>query len=244
MLTNKPITFLTKAIQKIYFYKERAHNCFYLYLSLNPVFITRSNLFNYMKMKLLIYCFFSVAVIMIACNKSDSPDPCAGVNYNVQFIKTESIGTSNNGTISISYPVGDTITYSLTSSSFQLSPVFNNLAPGNYVLTVKNAKGCTDTTQFSILNYGPKYALVKKLISGVGVGVAGGYCGPCHLNGANSGTKNFDTDSSIVSNWDRIKARAVDNLPTQMPEAPNAPLTTLDKQKIADWVNAGHRQLD
>ncbi len=181
---------------------------------------------------------------MLACNKTDSPDPCAGVNYIVQYIKTESIGTSNNGTISISYPVGDTISYSLTSSAFQSSPTFSNLAPGNYVLTVKNAKGCTDTTQFTILNYGPKYALVKQLISGVGVGVSGGYCGPCHLNGGNSGNKNFDTDASIVSSWDRIKARAVDNVPTRMPEAPNAPLTTVDKQKITDWVNAGHRQLD
>jgi hypothetical protein len=29
-----------------------------------------------------------------------------------------------------------------------------------------------------------------------------------------------------------------------MPEAPNSPLTAADKQKITDWVNAGHRQLD
>ena len=83
---------------------------------------------------------------------------------------------------------------------------------------------------------------MKQLISGAN-GV-GGYCGPCHLNGTTNGNKNFDTDASIISSWDRIKARAVDNSPSQMPQTPNAPLTIVDKQKITDWVNAGHRQLD
>jgi uncharacterized membrane protein len=99
---------------------------------------------------------------------------------------------------------------------------------------VKNQNGCTDTAQITILNYGPKYALVKQIIVG--------YCGPCHYNGGIDGGKNFDTDASIIASWDRIKARAVDNVPTQMPAAPNAPLTTVDKQKITDWVNAGHMQ--
>ena len=71
-----------------------------------------------------------------------------------------------------------------------------------------------------------------------------GYCGPCHLNGTISGGKNFDADNSIVTAWDRIKARAVDGLPTFMPQAPNAQLTAIDKQKIIDWVNAGHRITD
>lgn len=183
--------------------------------------------------------FLSVIIILFSCSKKDSPaptDPCRGVSYDVQYFKTESIGTSNNGTITINFPAGDTITYKLNSGSYQASPIFTNLAPGNYVVTVKNQKGCTDTAQITILNYGPKYALVKQIIVG--------YCGPCHRNGGNDGGKNFDTDASIVASWDRIKARAVDATPSQMPQAPNAPLTAPDKQKIVDWVNAGHRQSD
>lgn len=185
------------------------------------------------------------SVLVPACSKKDStpvPDPCIGVSYTVDYFKTESIGTSNNGSITINYPVGDTISYKLGSGSYQASNFFSNLAPGNYVLTVKNQKGCTDTAQFTIFNYGPKYAAVKVLIAGIG-GISG-YCGPCHLDGGISGGKNFDTDASIIASWDRIKARAVDNIPTQMPELPNAPLTAPDKQKIVDWVNAGHRQTD
>ena len=182
-------------------------------------------------------------LFIIACNKKDStppppppPDPCIGVSYTIDYFKTEAIGTSNNGMIVINSPVGDTITYKIGAGVYQTSNTFNNLAPGNYVITVKNQKGCTDTAQIAILNYGPKYALVKQLIVG--------YCGPCHRNGGMDGGKNFDTDASIIASWDRIKARAVDNMPSQMPAPPNSMLTGPDKQKIVDWVNAGHRQSD
>jgi hypothetical protein len=192
-----------------------------------------------MRSKLITIFFLAISVVLInSCSKNDTPapDPCTAVSYDVQFFKTESIGSSNNGTISITYPIGDTITYKLGNGTYQASSSFTNLAPGNYVITVKNQKGCTDTAQISVLNYGPKYALVKQIVLG--------YCGPCHLNGATNGSKNFDTDASIVSSWDRIKARAVDGVPSFMPQTPNSPLTNPDKQKITDWVNAGHHQLD
>ena len=188
-------------------------------------------------MTLRIYYFFAgLFFIVSSCNKTDTPDPCLGANFNIQVLKTEAIGSSNNGSISITNPTGDTISYSLNSGAFQPSPTFTNLSPGNYIITIKNQKGCTDTAQTTILNYGLKYALVKQLVLG--------YCGPCHLNGTFNGSKNFDFDAGIVSSWDRIKARAVDNIPTRMPESPNAALTAVDKQKITDWINAGHRQSD
>ncbi|NOT49774.1 MAG: hypothetical protein HOP10_00680 [Chitinophagaceae bacterium] len=192
-----------------------------------------------MRSKLTITCL-TVILLIYSCSKSDvtDTDPCTGVNFNITHTHTESIGTSNNGTISILSPRGDTISYKLNNGSYQSSWYFTDLAPGNYVITMKNQKGCTDTAQITILNYGPKYAAVKQLISGGG---GGGYCGPCHLGAGNSGNVNFNTDASIVAQWDRIKIRAVDNLPTQMPELPNAMLTPPDKQKIVDWVNAGHQ---
>ena len=198
-----------------------------------------------MRSKLIIPCLLAFMILVTnSCSKSDTQttDPCAGFNITINHTHTESVGTSNNGTISILAPRGDTITYKLNNGSYQDSWYFTNLAPGNYVVTIKNQKGCTDTAQITILNYGPKYALVKQIIGGVIIG--GGYCAPCHLNGGMDGTKNFDTDASIISNWDRIKARAADNIPSPMPPAPNFPLTGVDKQKIIDWVNAGHRQSD
>jgi len=102
-------------------------------------------------------------------------------------------------------PWGDTISYKLNSGAFQSSWYFTNLAPGSYVVTIQNQRGCTDTAQVTILNYGPKYAAVKQLILG--------YCGPCHLNGTVNGTMNFDTDASIVANKARIKSRSVVGCP-------------------------------
>ena len=179
-----------------------------------------------------------IIVLINSCSKSDTQtaDPCAGANFTINHTHTESVGGANNGTISILAPRGDTITYKLNNGSYQDSWYFTNLAPGNYVVTIKNQKGCTDTTQITILNYGPKYAAVKQLISGGG---AGGYCGPCHVNGGMDGGKNFDTDVSIVASKDRIKIRTVDGIPSFMPPAPNFPLTAADKQKIIDWINAG-----
>jgi len=163
-------------------------------------------------------------------------DICKGVDYVFDYFKTESVGGTNNGSITILYPVGDTFSYKINNGAYQTSNIFSNLSPGNYIITVKNQNGCTDTTQVSILNYGSRYALVRQIIWG--------YCGPCHLEGGNSGGKNFDDDASVVNSWDRIKARAVDGIPTYMPETPNSPLTNPDKQKIVDWVNAGHRITD
>ncbi len=182
---------------------------------------------------------FFYLLFITACSKKDTaapPDPCLGISYTIDYFKTESVGGANNGTIAVNYPVGDTITYKLNNGTYQASRNFTNLAPGNYVLTVKNKNNCTDTTTIAIFNYGPKYALVKQIIAG--------YCGPCHYSGGNTAGKNFDADASVLINWDRIKVRAVDNVPSQMPLLPNAPLTSVDKQKITDWVNAGHRITD
>lgn len=71
----------------------------------------------------LLLLFFSV-LTLFSCSKNDTvADPCTGVSYAIQYFKTESIGSSNNGTINISFPVGDTISYSLNGTSFQASPL-------------------------------------------------------------------------------------------------------------------------
>lgn len=175
-----------------------------------------------------------IGIIMAGCTKQDSTDRCAGTNYDIQFTKNPAIGGVNNGSLSIFYPRGDTLRYQLNNGAPQANPNFSGLAPGKYLIWVINQKGCSDTISTTIEAYGPKYAAVKQLIAG--------YCGPCHLNGGASGGKNLDTDASIVSSWDRIRLRCVNGTPTFMPQ--NGQLTTIDKQKITDWVNAGHRISD
>lgn len=188
----------------------------------------------------LIFSYLFIGIIAAGCSKSDSTptppptDPCLGITLTPVASVTHTTTGQTQGTITVTSPIGSSMLYSINGSAFQPSTNFFNLAAGNYTITVKNASNCSGTAAATINGYGPKYFQVKNIIIG--------YCGPCHLNGATNGSKNFDTDNSIVSSWDRIKIRAVDGNPTFMPE--NGQLTAIDKQKIVDWVNAGHRITD
>jgi hypothetical protein len=191
---------------------------------------------NYMLKVFTMVFFLAVfSLAFAACKKSDStpdpvPNPCANVTVTVNFTKFDAISGQTNGSITVISPVGSGYTYSINNGIFQASTNFNNLASGTYTITAKTDKGCTGNVQVSLNGYGSKYHAVKQIILG--------YCGPCHLNGGANGGRNFDTDANIVAAWDRIKARTVDGIPSFMPEG--GQLTTVDKQKITDWVNAGH----
>lgn len=189
---------------------------------------------NKVSLPTLVVSIASLLFIGVSCTGDAPPNPCTGVQIDIIYATTPAIGSSNNGSLTVFNPAGDSVSYKLDNGAFQSTALFTNLAPGNYVLTVRNNRGCLDTAQFSIVNYGPKYAQVKQIVTG--------YCGPCHLNAGNSGSTNFDSDASIVSGWQRIKARCVDGTPSFMPQG--GQLTTIDKQRITDWVNAGHRLTD
>ncbi|OIQ15317.1 MAG: hypothetical protein BM557_11840 [Flavobacterium sp. MedPE-SWcel] len=59
----------------------------------------------------------------------------------------------SRGIITVEAPVGDGIKYSINGISFQPNPIFTNVAPGLYTITVKNADGCTssDTVEIYLL---------------------------------------------------------------------------------------------
>ena len=193
----------------------------------------------------ILYTAFATAVLFAACSKSDPAptppppppvDPCSGVVISPVANVTHSITGQAIGTITVTSPIGSGYTYSITGVPYQASVNFFGLAPGNYTLSVKNTNNCVGTKAITINGYGPKFHAVRTIVNG--------YCGPCHLSGTTNGGKNFDADLDIVNSWDRIKARSVDGNPSFMPAAPNAQLTAPDKQKIVDWVNAGHRITD
>jgi hypothetical protein len=180
--------------------------------------------------------FISLMAFFISCKKNSDPapvppppDPCLGVTVQVLTTKFDAIVGQTNGSVTVTSPVGSGVTYSINSGAFQASTNFNNLASGTYSVVAKTAAGCTGTTSSVVNGYGPKYFLVKTLINN--------NCGPCHLLGGQSGGVNFETDANIVAKANRIKIRAVDNLPTVMPQG--GPLTVIDKAKITDWIAAG-----
>ena len=191
--------------------------------------------------KYLLYSVIITAGFFAGCSKSEpvAPppiivDPCAGITITPVAGITHTTTGLSQGTITVTSPIGSGLLYSINGTTFQSSTNFFNLAAGNYTLTVKNANNCTGTKALTINGYGPKFFAVRTIING--------YCGPCHLNGTINGGKNFDSDNDVVNSWDRIKIRTVDGNPTFMPQG--GQLTAIDKQKIVDWVNAGHRITD
>lgn len=177
---------------------------------------------------------FFLLLLLTACGKKDVPDPCLGVNYNFQYLSYPATGGNSNGSVYITSPGTDTVTFSINGGNEQLTGVFTGLAAGNYIVRAKSNRGCTDTVHITIPAYGVRFAAVRQLVNG--------YCGPCHLGGAVNGNMNFDVDASIVNAWDRIQVRTVTGTPSFMPQG--GQLTTADKTKISDWVNAGHRITD
>jgi hypothetical protein len=187
----------------------------------------------------LLAVILSGAILITSCKKDNTApatveppivNPCVGVTVLPIADFENTITGQSLGTITVKSPIGSGITYSIGGGIFQPSPNFFNLPVGTYSISVKTAAGCVGTSSATITSYGAKYYAVRSLIKN--------NCGPCHLNGTSSGAKNFDTDASIVAAWDRIKARAVDNLPTVMPQS--GALTIPDKQKITDWIAGGH----
>lgn len=64
-----------------------------------------------------------------------------------------------NATVQVLSPLVNGYQYSIDGVTFQSQPVFNNLQPGTYTMTVKNAGGCISTHTFvvnQISNFPPK----------------------------------------------------------------------------------------
>ena len=63
----------------------------------------------------------------------------------------------------------------------------------------------------------------------------------CHVAGSATGGIIFDSYEKVKAKADegRIKARAIDNIPSQMPPAPKSPLSASDKAKLQDWIDQG-----
>lgn len=167
-------------------------------------------------------------------------DACIGKNITVSGVAVSSDKCSSTGSIVITAAGSAGFTYSLNNGAFAAANTFANLAPGAYTINAKDADGCvkSETVTVAPLAAGLTFAPVKVIIQ-TNCAVTG-----CHTGAGAQNGINFSDDCVIVSHWDHIKARAVDAQPSVMPPAPKAPLSATDKQKILDWIAAGHKYVD
>ena len=164
-------------------------------------------------------------------------DPCRGKTLTISAATTGSdkCAPTGNGSITITAGGSTGFTYQLNTGTFQASNIFTGLAVNSYNIAIKDVDGCIKTGTASVTETpaGTNFTAVKAVLQ-TNCSLSG-----CHSGSSPTGGLNFTFDCTIVNSWDRIKARAVD-APTSMPPAPNAQLSSTDKQKILDWIAAGH----
>jgi hypothetical protein len=164
-------------------------------------------------------------------------DPCIGKIFTVSGLSTASEKCSSTGTIVVTAVGGSGLTYSINGTAYQASGTFTAVAAGTYNISAKDADGCVKAGTAVMVNApmaGTAFTAVKTMMQ-TSCAVTG-----CHSGGNPTGGLNFTNDCTIVTSWDRIKARAIDASPSVMPPSPNTALSATDKQKITDWITAGH----
>ncbi len=160
--------------------------------------------------------------------------PCPTITLSAAVVSTDKcLNNAATGSVTASASGSIGLMYNLNNGAYQTATLFGSLAAGSYTLCVKDANGCTTTTTATVATAaaGPNFNNVKAILAA-----------NCALSGCHAGANpqngiNFTDDCTIVSKSARIKARAVDNLPSVMP--PTGAISAADKQKIVDWVNAG-----
>lgn len=157
---------------------------------------------------------------------------CPTITISSSILGTDKC-SNNTGTITVSASGSTGLQYSLNSGAFQSSNVFNVLAMGTYTIAVKDVNGCTNTASaiVTVRAAGANFAAVKAVLA-TNCAISGCHAGPSPQNGLN-----FKDDCTIVSQASGIKARAVDANPSIMP--PTGAISSADRQKIVDWINAG-----
>ncbi len=180
------------------------------------------------------------------CTKSQSfniiLDPCIGKTLTINATTTthDKCSVSGTGSITITATGGTGFTYSLNGGAYQASNIFTGLLANTYSIAAKDIDGCikTGSATVSLGLAGINFSAVRSVLQ-ANCALSG-----CHSGASPTGGLDFTQDCTIVGAWDRIKARAIDANPSIMPPPPNAPLSNADKQKILDWIAAGHRFTD
>jgi hypothetical protein len=167
------------------------------------------------------------------------PNACTGVTISVSNAVTNNSPCLSPATGSITVtPGGGTgpYTFRLNGGAFQASNIFSGLSAGSYLITVKDANGCTSgkSETVSDMPAGPLFTAVRTVLQN--------NCVICHNGTVSEGGMNWTIDCNIVTFKDRIKIRAVDGNPSPMP--PTGFIPASEQQKIVNWINAGGKFSD
>ena len=167
---------------------------------------------------------------MLSCFK-EKTDEC---NYSP--IITEKIMPSQpcvaTGSIELFHPVEANLQYQIDGQAFQSETLFSNLEVGRHILVIKQANGCEEVKEFTIdtAEQGPEFKQVQSILSH--------RCSKCHSGNNPQAGLNFTEHCDILSHWSRIESRAVEGVPTAMPQEGLIPWE--ERKVIVTWIKNGH----
>lgn len=170
-------------------------------------------------------------LLLVNCKKISNPDvKCKSIEVLADTVSSHPCYP--DGTINIRNPIGREWYYKVNNGALEGNTAFTNLKPGKYVLTAMDQGGCQyeKNIEITTISPGPKFITVKTVLNS--------YCTGCHSGNNPQAGLNLTNNCDILKQWDRIKARAVDGNPSPMPQS--GLLTTTERDKIAQWIEAGH----
>lgn len=171
-----------------------------------------------------------VLIILLSCTKENNAG-CVGMN--IVLSSTPSDSCLVKGTITINAPAGPGYEYKTGNAAFSSAALISGLLPGEHTVLVRSAGGCTDSAKIVVAATvtGPLFTSAKNVLTT--------YCFPCHTGSNPQAGHNWAEHCDILVEWERIQARAINGNPAPMP--PSGLIPQSERDKIAAWINAGHR---
>ncbi|MEM1134723.1 MAG: hypothetical protein AAGI07_02705 [Bacteroidota bacterium] len=147
---------------------------------------------------------------------------------NIEVTSNNSSCTSNTGSIVMTTTSGSApFQFRLDNGQFQTGNSFNNLAPGTYNITVKDATDC-EISQEVVVQADIAFGTVNSIVST-----------NCAVSGCHNGTiaPDLRTAATIKDRGSRIKART--SAKTMPPASSGRTLNDEEIAQIACWVDSG-----
>jgi len=137
-----------------------------------------------------------------------------------------------SGSIQVTEPLGAEYQYRMDNQPFQNQPIFLNVKVGSHSLVLKDGSGCEAVREVNLdtIAQGITFKQVRQILTN--------RCASCHSGNNPHGGLDFTSVCDILNHWQRIDARALQGIPSPMPQA--GLIRQEERSKILEWIKAGH----
>jgi len=168
---------------------------------------------------------------MVACSDDDPAPMMNTLDVSITSTSDAECGESTGSIMASATGASGSVSFAIDGNNFQNSGTFDNLPPGEYVVTAKDQEGNTGVSDPMMVLSGVSFSTAIQPIIDANCAVSG-----CH-DGSRSDIPNWSIKNNVLSNASKIKSRTTAKT---MPP-PNSGRSITDEQisLIACWVDDG-----